>query len=189
MSSLDSGPPRAQRALFLLVVLLVTLGSCGAAGGALAVRLDSIPPPATTHAEGSDEEAFEMASRRVVEAWLSAKLRKPLAAANVIVSVLLLVAASALVRRRATGVWWTTQAALANVALAIAETTTSALALRDAWGEIVAMTPERPDQGLAAATESAQVLGMVLLVRIAMYGWIVWRVRRPDVRALLSAAR
>ena len=81
---------------------------------------------------------------------------------------------------------------LGNFAVATVElvgaAATSALALRDAWGEIVEMTPERPEQGLAAATESAQVLGMVLLVRIAMYGWIVWRVRRPDVRALLSAA-
>jgi hypothetical protein len=153
------------------------------------VGLESEPvlPPADEVDGASAEQAAEQAQRKAFEVVLLSKWRKPIAGANLLASILLVIAAVTLLRRRPTAIWWTTQAGIANALYSLAEAGTQAASLQERWGEIVAIAPAHRAVGEAAASDVARVVIAVLVVRLVLYTAIVWRARRPDVRAALAA--
>ncbi len=175
-------PPRA---LGLLAILLVMLGSCGTVGGALGLEVNPIPRAADAVSGGGEDDAAEQAGRKAIEVLLLSEWRRPLAGANLVVSTLLVVAGVSLLRRRPTAIWWTTQACLANGLLAVAEGVTQTLSLRERWNEIVHLSPAHADVGLSTANETAQAIVVAAAIRLALYAFLIWRVRRADVRGVL----
>ena len=96
---------RARRAAGLLTTVMLVVGSCGGLEGAQAVFSESPPLPAPVLVDGgtaSRDEAAEAVGRRLRETLYRAPYRAPLAAAQLVVSVLLLVAMGLLVARRTT---------------------------------------------------------------------------------------
>ncbi len=176
-------PSRPFRSLFFLSVILIGVGSCGTVSGLVEMQFDPVIPTST--AEGSAEsQAQEEANLAVVDAVLRSPYRKPVAAADALVSALLLFAGMSLFRRRKTASWWVTQAALANALLVIVEASTQWLAIDAHWDDILGSDPE---VGLAAGNAALSTLLITGLARLALYLWMIWRVRRPDIQAVIAA--
>ena len=164
--------------------MLTTLGSCGLASGVTELSGERVLPPAATGEATTDVERMERSNQRVIELLLSSPYRRPLSAANVMVSLLLLATVVQLIRRSGSTIWWVTQAALANGLLAVVETATQVWQLTTRWQEA---TGGGSQSGLTATLGVMPGLGMLLAMRLLVYGWILWRVRRPDIRAALGA--
>jgi len=131
------------------------------------------------------EEAERQAQIMVVDAVIRSPYRKPIAAADALVSVLLMWAGVALFRRKESARWWVTQAAIANGLLAVIEASTQWLAIDAHWQDILGTDPQ---VGLAAANAALTTLALTTVARVALYGWFLYRVRRPDIQAALAEA-
>jgi hypothetical protein len=175
-----------SRAAPVLALLLVMLGSCGTLNSAAGLQGDLVPPAATNVSGATEAEALEQVQRKLVEVLLFTEWRRPLSGANLIVSVLLVIAGVALLRRRPTAIWWTTQAGIANGMLAVGECAAQLVSLRERWNEIVSVAPEHRELGAGIANDAIGVVVVVAVVRILLYVFVVWRVRRPDVRAMAN---
>jgi hypothetical protein len=173
---------RPPRGLFFLSVILVTLGSCGAATGL--VQMQTAPHLPIGSAVDEEDEAERMAQLMVIDSVLRSPYRKPVAAGDALVSLLLLYAGFSLFRRRETALWWVTQAAFANALVVIVDAATQWYAIDSHWDDIVG--PD-PDVGLVAANAALFTVVLTGVVRLGIYIWVFWRVRRPDVRAALQA--
>jgi hypothetical protein len=150
--------------------------------GLVEMQIDPLVPVSST--EAGDDEDQRRANMAVVDAVLRSPYRKPVAAADALVSALLLWAGIALFRRRKTAKWWVTQASLANGLLVIVEAVTQWLSIDTHWDDILGSDPE---VGLAAANAALSTLVLTAVARLALYLWIIWRVRRPDIQAVLAA--
>lgn len=172
---------RPFRSLFFLSVLLIGVGSCGSVSGLVEMQVDPFLP--VQSAEEGDNEKERQAQLLVVDAIVRSPYRKPVAAADAIVSMLLLWSGIALFRRRKTASWWVTQATLANGLMVVVEAITQWLAIDSRWEEIVGVDP---DVGIGAANAALTTLAVTTAARLGLYLWILYRIRRPDVRAALA---
>lgn len=189
----------------LLAVVLTLVGSCGVVQGVGGVSAGRPPMDEVGQVEGERpavEEAAESSARALVQTLWESPLRRPLAAANVVVSILLLVAAMTLLMRRASAIWWVTQAAIANVLWTVVHTGSQIAQLLGARERLVALFEREIEARLSGAeTEQlpwqhgSQQLWLYValfvafgLARIAIYGWVTRRARRPDVRELVDLA-
>ncbi|MFW6049688.1 MAG: hypothetical protein ACODAU_00860 [Myxococcota bacterium] len=177
---------RSRRRPLILLGLLVVMGSCGVAKGAQNVA--SGPPGADFVAPAEDAEMAEVQEEL---ARFAPPLRRPLAAANVVVSVLLLVAAWAVATGRSTRTWWVTQAALANSVWTGLDGGAQLFALLDARERLAPLleralqTPEGGPSPPPWLQDGSTVIymGAVLvvlhaLVRLGLYGLAIWLARR-----------
>ncbi len=137
---------------------------------------------------GSGAEA--VADQEFLRAFYNDPHRRPLAAANIIVSGMLLVGATLLVLRRRSAIWWLRQTVIANVIWvglhlwsALHHTYTNApelLALLEAGtGGLIQSGDARFDWLVVTLI----VFGSI---NVLAYGFVAWRVGRPDIRAFLS---
>ncbi|MDH5492110.1 MAG: hypothetical protein OEY14_09155 [Myxococcales bacterium] len=184
---------RARRALLWVALGLTLSGSCGISSGLS-------PFVNEGQAEITPESEEEAQLSRLSEAMLDPRARA-IAAANLVVSALLLIASSMLLLRRSSAIWWVTQAVAANCVW-IALSASSMLAhLRDAEPEIVSifmamMETSEGDAEPAAIQAGAEILFSITLlvvvigglVRILVHLLLLYRARRPDLRALLGAS-
>lgn len=194
---------RAARSALLLVAFMGILGSCGVADGLAAFGEDAVLPAPVVPGTGttSSEEATEAVARAMADTLQRAPYRRALAAANLLVSVMLLVGGSLLLMRRRSAPWWITQAALANGLWTAADAASQVAQMFQARGELTEVYDRQieaylSEQGATAGEMPmrgehylwlwvATFLGFAL-VRVAIYAWLAWRVRRPDLRGLLA---
>lgn len=183
----DRPPPR--RRTLALLALLVLMGSCGMAKGTQNVGSG---PPGADFATGAD--SVEMAEIEEELARFSPPLRRPLAAANILVSALLLIAAWTVASGRPSRVWWVTQAALANavwtgldagaqVSGLFAEKEELVPLLERALAETGNAAAEAPawmrDGHTVLYVTTAVLIGHAL-VRLALYGVAIWLTRQTQ---------
>ena len=158
----------------------------------------------SAYAPAPTSRPSDAAVAEVVNSLGRMPMRRPLAVANGVVSVLLLVASVLLMLRRASAPWWISQAAIANCLWTIAETAsqiTQLLRSRDALARVL----ESQLRAAAAASQGNQempdwfgggtlVWGFVAMcvvsgaVRIAIYVWLFVRSRRPDLQEMLAVS-
>lgn len=192
---------RAARASAVIGVILAAVGMWGVHRGI--VELASGPATAQPESTAATplEEAEEASSRAVLEVLDGAPLRRPLSAANAVVSALLLVGGFMLFTRRGSAPWLVAQAAVANAVWTGAEITSQITALLASAGQLTNLF-DAEITALAHAEASGDLpvdgshkLGMLVamvagvgLARVVLYGWIGLRVRRADIRELIEAA-
>jgi len=169
----------------MLAMVLTTLGSCGTVTGLIGVQMDPYVPVGEATDDATDEENLAQARDLVADAVLRSPYRKPLAGANVVVSILLFWAGFSLIRRRKTATWWVSQGALANAFLVLVESGAQWHAITSHWEEIVGWNAEI---GLTAGNTFLVTLAVTTVMRLAVYAWILWRVKRPDLQTALREA-
>jgi len=199
---------RAARAALLLVAFMGILGSCGVANGLTAFAEEAVlpAPVAPGTGPGTSEEASEAVARAMADTLNRAPYGRGLAGGNLLVSAMLLVGGTLLFIRRRSAPWWITQAALANGLWTVADATSQIAQLFGSRGELTEVYDRQIEAYLAEQGATAGEMPLrgehylwlwvatfagFALVRMALYAWLAWRVRRPDLRALLvdSSAR
>lgn len=148
---------------------------------------------ATSSAESS---GIEESTRALEEVLTQSPYRTPISVANGVVSVLLMLAAGALFLRRSSAPWWALQACVGNALWCVADGISFCATMLAAMPTLVPIFNREivaKSGAEAPPFDATQVIWVYLtfftlytLARVAMYSWIVWRVRRPDVRELLS---
>lgn len=195
--------PSGARALVLVSSLAFVLGNCGAMRSCAALRSPATPPPAlgATHQNAEETAAYAAFSTTLTAALLKPAHRRLASASNLAVSVLLVLAASMLLLRRSTGVWWLTQAALANIVWTVGDSASFARALWAApsldhaylaYAEAAKQLPPETLRELAQSGPGFTDIALVLYVAgasvsVLLYLLLFWRVRRPDVAEVLAA--
>ena len=119
---------------------------------------------------------------QLLEAQVSNPYRRPMAAANVVVSTLVLIGSFLLSWRRALAQWWIKQAVAAKLIWIVAYTATLA-------HHIKLTLPPTPVEQLGVG--QSEIIGGVVFVGLLSAGMHVagaYRASRPDIRALVEAA-
>ena len=192
-------PPPGAKTTLLIVAVASALGIAGIVNGVQLVRAPARPDvavaPVADHERAAVMEANDALARAVAEA-LVPRLRG-LGAVDAIVSLLLAFAAFSLFTRRPQAPWWMAQAALANAAYAIVWCAVVIATLRAAaprLSPLIVRALEAQKAGashdLSAGGElTVMVVGLVLVTALSVlfYLLMAWRVRRPDIRALMRA--
>ena len=195
--------PSGARALVLVSSLAFVLGNCGAMRSCAALSSPTTAPQAfgTEHQTEAELKAYEEFANGLTSALVKPAHRRAVSAANLVVSMLLLVGASMLLLRRPSGVWWLSQAALANIVWTVGDSVSFAAALRGgtsidraylAYAEAARQLPPETlrelahgGPGFSGVALTLYVMGGVLAV--LLYLFLFWRVRRPDVAEVLTA--
>lgn len=173
--------------------MLVILGSCGVQAGMARLMTDVSPPlPEMSDLEEGAQQVLQIQQ----DALWHAPGARPLAAGNIVVSSLLFVTAVMLSIRRKSAVWWLTQAVIANVAFTAVHTASALAALNETRGRLWPLLLERAPPDLSESAQQAFVsqeltqmsVGFAVsrLIPVLLYGWLAYRLTRPDMRALLA---
>lgn len=193
---------RGSRAIVLLAIIAIFAGSCGIGNAITGLTADSMVPAAPVPTGSSPElgEASTAVQRELARAAMEAPYRRPLDAANLVVSGMLIAGGLMLFGRRSNAPWWITQAAVANILWRIAHSGSYVYQL-ERESRALGAAFERQRQAIEAdpAAESWMTavngLGPTMTIHIvvsaipvALWIWVIWRVRRPDVVAVLQAA-
>jgi hypothetical protein len=197
--------PSGARAVLTVALLCFALGSCGvvrAWGELEGARAEVSVGPGRRPERAEVLQASEAFARTLAAARTGDAHRRFFLWANLVVSGLLLVAWVNLLRRRPTAVWWVTQAAVANLAWTVGDAASAVMAYTSRASSLdrtfLAYARALEDAGRlepgsvaqlegvrsAAALSTAAVLAAAL--SSALYAWLVWRVRRPDVAEALG---
>jgi hypothetical protein len=188
-SRFPEGAPRGRQVV--LVVLLMLMGSCGVGNGITGLRSGATPPIEDT---GDLHEATVELAEALGQVLQNAPMRRALAAANIVVSLLLPFAAATVLTRRSSMRWWVTQASLANAVWTGLDVGSQATALLRARDELLPLLEQElaqrraSDAGLAdldpqgtAPAVLYALVGLVVvggLVRLGGYGVAIWLARR-----------
>jgi len=132
---------------------------------------------------------------------MEAPARRPLQAANLVVSLMLVGGGMMLFGRRRSAPWWITQAALANILWTLAVRASyhyqlheNAAVLKEVFArqrQAMQADPATPSWMLSTTGLVPHIVMSVVLstlIPLALWAWVIWRVRRPDVRAVLDGA-
>lgn len=174
------------------------LGTCGIGNGigglqdrAIPEELDSAPQLGQKKESAGWQSS--VAQGLMVMLW-DMPLRRPLAAANLVVSFLLILASSFLVLRKSTALWWITQALLANMVWTLGEAVAQCHQLwvqRARLARFVATTLPKGQSTMPSTQQMVLTYMAVLLalglVRVSVYAWLLRRARSPEVSALLQS--
>lgn len=197
----SSVPPRSGRPLAALALVLTLLGTCGTTSGLANLGTRTAPEiPAVEHPDAAVAAAATESARAVVDALWASPFRKALSAAGVVTSMLLLVAGGFLIARRSTAPWWIGQAAIANILVTLAEAAGQIIGIVGASDRLRPLLEQeiavrRAMQGGEGSglLEASHVLWLYVLLaigyallRIAIFAWLGFRARRPDVRQALE---
>jgi hypothetical protein len=173
-------------------------GTCGLSRG-----LSGLSEPRTervsANVEGNRELAGEEAAKALLNALERAPLRRPVAAANVVVSALLLIAAFTLMTGRQAAAWWCTHALVANLLWTIVDAGVQVTRLHAEMGALGEVLERDMQARIAGAPElmaptGPQVVWMWMgllaaagVLRCAVYGLALWRIRRADMTGTHTA--
>ena len=117
-----------------------------------------------------------------LEAQATNPYRRPMAAANIVVSALVLIGSFMLSWRRKLAQWWIRQAVTAKLIWIVAYTATLVYHLKLVFPSLP--TPSQ-DGGTATELVSSVVLGS--LISAALHVGAAWRVSKPDIAAFIDA--
>ena len=168
----------AARTAFALALVLTILGCYGVFRG-----VQGLGEFLGSGAEAASDQEF-------LTAFYNDPHRRPLAAANILVSAMLLIGASLLVARRKSAIWWLRQTALANVIWV-------GVHLGSVLHHTYANAPELLallDAGTGGLIRSGEsrfdwlVVTLIVFgsINVLAYAFVGWRVGRPDIRAFLE---
>jgi hypothetical protein len=190
--------------MLALMLGLLVLGSCGIRNGARELTLS--PTEARPQVDGATAEveaAAQASAEALVQARYNAPLRRPLAATNIVVSVLLLLGGGMLLARRPTAVWMITQACWANLVWTAGQASSQLVQIvrtRERLIELIGkeldarLAAEGSDQASLGWLQASHVLvlyGAIIVayaaLRCFLYVWLMRRARRPDIRETLES--
>lgn len=166
----ESNERKVIIAILMTSTLLTMLGIAGLLGGAYDLSLAPLRDPELT---GVDAQLFEA---RVTNPY-----RRPMAAANVVVSALVLLGSFLLSWRRKLAQWWIRQAVVAKVIWIVANTAALASHIR------MTFVPVPVDAGASLS----QLMGGVVIVGIfsaALHLLAAYRATRPDISAFIESS-
>ncbi|MBC7173982.1 MAG: hypothetical protein H5U40_16190 [Polyangiaceae bacterium] len=122
--------------------------------------------------------------------------RRPLAAANAIVSAMLLIGSFLLTFRRKSALWWIKNSIAANVLYIFADFSHKTVRLVSAGPQLYAKIEAyaRVYEGLGAhvggravVIQAIVIAGIIAMISATIHLAIVWRAHRPDIRAFLES--
>ena len=209
VAALPTPPAGARRAL-LLAILLMTLGTIGAAGAFTRLSSDAAELTQGRMADDPSVDA-EVAgfNRRLAELELGSVTRRAFAGANLLVCAMLAVASVMVIARRKSALWFTTQTLYANLLWTLGDAATSIDLLRSHGRELIPLLDAQLQAQLAAGvrdgsfseadvdgfgyTGEHMLLGFMIaaglrgLLMVIAYLWMLRSLRREDVRSFLEA--
>ncbi len=172
------GDSKSDRRVIVAVLLTSTLLTMLAISGLIvaSANLSNRPIP----------EDLEPEQVLLLEALGTNPLRRPFAAANVVVSSLVLFGSFMLSWRRQLAFWWIRQAVAAKVLWIIANTVSVAYHLRVVYPR---MHPDvvTGDAAIVLGAASLSLVGLAVF-SIALHLGAAWRATRPDIRAFVEGA-
>lgn len=169
---------KAARTAFMLALALTIMGCYGVFRG-----VQGLGEFLGSGAEAASDQEF-------LTAFYNDPHRRPLAAANIIVSAMLLVGATLLVMKRKSAIWWLRQTVLANLVWV-------GIHLWSALHHTYANAPELLallDAGTGGLIRSGEsrfdwlVVTLIVFgsINVLAYGFVAWRVGRSDIRKFLD---
>ena len=175
----ESSERKAIITILLVSTLLTILGIAGVLRGAY----DLSPPPLPEDVREYYGEETELTEIQVhlLEAQVSNPFRRPMAAANVVVSGLVLVGSFLLSWRRRTAQWWIKQAVTAKLIWIVAYTVTLVQHVK------VALPLEPLERAGAGLSEVISGIVVLSVFSASMHLLAAYRATRPDVTRFIEA--
>jgi len=169
----ESSERRLIMTILMVSTLLTMLGVAGLIMGVSDLSLAPIPENARDYYE--EETELTDIQVEMIEVWASNPYRRPMAAANVVVSALVLIGSFMLSWRRRPAQWWIKQAVTAKVLWIVAYTATLGHHIQQSL--TVSMLEE------AGTTATAIVSALVLfgMLSVGLHVAAAYRATRPDI--------
>lgn len=177
----ESSERRVIITILLVSTLLTMLGVAGLMLGISDLSLAPIPEDAR-ELYGEDTELTKI-QVEMIEVWVTNPYRRPMAAANVVVSSLVLIGSFMLSWRRRLAQWWIKQAVVAKVIWIAAYTATLGHHIQQS---LSASTLEE------AGTTGSAIVGVLVVfsfISAALHVGAAYRATRPDIGAFIDASR
>lgn len=184
----ESSDRRVMIAILLTSTLLTMLGIAGVLRGTYDLQSGPLPENLEDLFPADEEEPETEAGVRerqlkveLLEAQATNPYRRPMAAANVVVSVLILIGSFMLSWRRKLSQWWIRQAITAKLIWIVAYTATLVYHFKLVFPSVQAPTP-----GGATLTQLISSVVVGSLISATLHVAAAWRVSRPDIRAFIN---
>ncbi len=178
-------------AILLTSTLLTMLGIAGVLMGTYDLQSGPLPENLQDLFPADEEESESEAAARerqltvqFLEAQATNPYRRPMAAANVIVSALVLIGSFMLSWRRKLSQWWIRQAVTAKLIWIVAYTATLVYHLKLVFPSLPASS-----SGGAALTELISKVVLGSLISAALHVAAAWRASRPDIGSFIEGRR
>jgi hypothetical protein len=175
----ETGDRKAVITILLVSTLLTMLGIAGVLRGAY--DLSSQPVPEDLRELYQEDTEVTELQVQLLEAQVSNPYRRPMAAANVIVSALVLIGSFLLSWRRKLAQWWIKQAIVAKLLWILAYTITLVQHIKLTFPTLVL---EQAGAGLQ------EIIGGVIIVSLAsaaLHVAAAYRATRPDIREFIAS--
>lgn len=176
-------------AILLTSTLLTMLGIAGVLMGTYDLQSGPLPEDLQDLFSADQEEPETEAGVReralkvqFLEAQATNPYRRPMAAANIVVSGLVLIGSFMLSWRRKLSRWWIRQAVTAKLIWIVGYTATMVYHLKLVF-------PSLPVQSAGGATLTELISNVVLgsLISAALHVSVAWRASRSDIQAFIDA--
>jgi len=169
----ETSERRLIMTILMVSTLLTMLGVAGLIMGVSDLSLAPIPDNARDYYE--EETELTDIQVEMIEVWASNPYRRPMAAANVVVSALVLIGSFMLSWRRRLAQWWIKQAVTAKVIWIVAYTATLGHHIQQS------LTASMLEE--AGTTASAIVAALVLFgtLSVGLHAAAAYRATRPDI--------
>ncbi|MDH3482618.1 MAG: hypothetical protein OEM16_00195 [Myxococcales bacterium] len=168
----ESSDRRVMIAILLTSTLLTMLGIAGVLMGTYDLQSGPLP---------EDLQDLGQLKLQFLEAQATNPYRRPMAAANIVVSGLVLIGSFMLSWRRKLAQWWIRQAVTAKLIWIVAYTATLVYHLKLVFPSLPAQSP-----GGATLTELISNVVLGSLISAALHVAAAWRVSRPDIKAFIE---
>jgi hypothetical protein len=175
----ESSERRVVIAILLTSTLLTMLGIAGLLRGAYDLSLTPLPQD-VRDLYGPDDDVSE-AEVQLLEAQVSNPYRRPMAAANVVVSALVLIGSFLLSWRRKLAQWWIKQAVVAKLLWIAAYTASLVRHIETSF----TLSPADP-----SGVGTTEIIAGVILVSFSsgvLHFAALYRATRPDVRRFIES--
>ena len=174
----ESDDRRLIITILLVSTLLTMLGVAGVSVGASDLSLAPIPADASElYEEGNELSAIQL---EMIEVWVSNPYRRPMAAANVVVSGLVLIGSFLLSWRRKLAQWWIKQAVAAKLIWIVAYTTLLSQHIERS------LPSSLLDEAETTVSAIVSVLIMLGVVNGGLHIAAAYRATRPDIARFIE---
>lgn len=174
----ESDDRRLIITILLVSTLLTMLGVAGVIVGASDLSLAPIPADASElYEEGNELSAIQL---EMIEVWVSNPYRRPMAAANVVVSGLVLIGSFLLSWRRKLAQWWIKQAVAAKLIWIVAYTTLLSQHIERS------LPSSLLDDAETTVSAIVSVLIMLGVVNGGLHIAAAYRATRPDIARFID---
>ncbi len=167
-------------AIMLTSTLLTMLGIAGVLTGGYDLSMTPLPEDLRELSERDTE--LSDAEVLLLEARVSNPYRRPMAAANVVVSALVLIGSFLLSWRRSLAQWWIRQAVAAKLIWIGAYTVSLVSHLKLTFAPLPVEEPRAGLQGLIGS------LVVVSMINATLHLAAAYRATRPDIREFIASA-